>query len=110
MLGGAWVASPQYGSASSLLLFALGGVVLPPPGGSWGAGPRSVQRVLCLDWKQLFSPLWKQGLGLIIKLSEAGSKATVARGVGITELSSATADSLSSVSNPCTFSSWAEPV
>lgn len=86
------------------------GVVQPPPAGSWGLGPRSVQRVLCLGWKQLFSPLWKQGLGLIIKLSETGSKGTVAWGVRISELSSGTADSLSSVSNPCTFSLWAEPV
>lgn len=69
-------------------LLALGGVVLPPPGGSWGAGPRSVQRLLCLGWKQLFSPLWKHGLGLIIKLSEAGSKGTEAWGAEITELSS----------------------
>lgn len=48
------------------------------PSGSRGSlsGPRAVQRVLCLGWKQLFSPLWKHGLCLIIKLSEAGSKGT----------------------------------
>lgn len=34
----------------------------------------------------MFSPLWKHGLGLIIKLSEAGSKGTEAWGAEITEL------------------------
>lgn len=36
----------------------------------------------------MFSPLWKHGLGLIIKLSEAGSKGTEAWGAEIMELSS----------------------
>lgn len=58
------------------------------PNASWGSGPRAIQRILCLCWKQLFSPLWKHGLCLIIKPSEAGSKCTAAWVLGIMELPS----------------------
>lgn len=70
------------------------------PSGSWGSGPRAVQRVLCLGWKQLFSPLWKHGLCLIIKLSEAGSKGTTAQGAGDYGAVLRAAHSLSSAPNP----------
>lgn len=92
------------------LLLALGGVALPPPGGSWGAGPRSVQRVLCLGWKQLFSPLWKHGLGLYNQAFRGWIKGHCSLGCRDYGAVLRAADNLSSAPNPCTSSAWAGPV
>lgn len=71
--------------STALPLCGQGSPSCPPEAPCWG-GPQAAQSVLCLGGTQLFSPLWKHRLRLVIRLSEAGSKGR-AVGAGGSELS-----------------------